>query len=136
MAVSNDMLTQETKSERGSRRSVAFLVESMFVLALLMVFTALFIQLFAGAQLEGRAAHYLSKAVVVATNCAEQFSADPSSTPATSTQGDLEVRCDVETVDHEGGTLHNATITVEHNGEVIYTLHTARYVHTPGGDES
>lgn len=136
MAVSNDMLTQETKSERSSRRSVAFLVESMFVLALLMVFTALFIQIFSSAQLEGRGAHYLSKAVVAATNRAEQFSADPSSAPAVSTEGDLEVRCDVDTIEHEGGDLYNATITVEHNGEIIYTLHTARYVHTPGGDES
>lgn len=136
MAVSDDMLAQGVQSTRTGRRNVAFLIESMIVLALLMASMAVFVQIFSSAQLEGRGANRLSKAVVAATNCAETFSADPTSVPATAQDGDLTVLCDVDVEEHENGDLYNATITVKIQDEVLYTLHTARYLQASGGDEA
>ncbi|MBO7675525.1 MAG: hypothetical protein J6S63_11025 [Atopobiaceae bacterium] len=136
MAISSDMLAEEARMERSSRRNVAFLVESMFVLALLMASTAIFVQIFSSAQLEGRDANRLSHAVVAATNYAEEFSANPSATPASVTEEDLQITCDVDVITYKGGKLYDATINVAYSGEHVYTLHTARYVHTPGGDKS
>jgi len=136
MAVSDDMLTQGMQPARTGRRNVAFLIESMIVLALLMASMAVFVQIFSSAQLEGRSANRLSKAVVAATNCAETFSADPTAVPSSAQDGDLTVLCDVDVDEHEDGDLYNATITVKIEDEVLYTLHTARYLHASGGDEA
>jgi hypothetical protein len=74
--------------------------------------------------------------VQLATNCAERFSADPTSVPAEYEEGGLVVTCVVEpTPNGDAGTLYEASITVcdatSATEEEVYALHTSRYVQGP-----
>ena len=89
---------------------------------------AVFLQLFAGAELEALRSNNLSQAVLLATNCAEEFSAHPDEMPVTTDEGDFEITCDVTPVAHKAGTLYEATITVRKDNKEVYTLKTSRYV--------
>ena len=131
MAVSNEMgsgINRQSISQRG----MAFLVEALVILAFLMFSLAVFVRLFVGAQLEGVAATRKSEAVLLATNVAEEFSANPTGVVAQSETDGLDVVCDVEPQKREAGTLYRATIVVSHEGEEVYRLLTSRYV--SGGD--
>lgn len=136
MAVSNDMLAQYSKKILRGHRNVAFLIEAMIVLALFMACMSIFVQLLSSAQLQGRLASIRSDAVLAATNRAEEFCANPTDIDEVTQEGDLVVTCVVDPTSHKAGTLYSATITVSHNEQEIYTLHTARYVHNAGGDAS
>lgn len=136
MAISTDLKNVQTRNVSRSlrdqnRRGFAFLIEALIVLAFLMACLAVFVRLFSAAQLEGLAATRLSEAVVVATNRAEEFSANPTNTSGTKTENDLRVDCKVKKEPSDAGTLFKATITVhdERNGDVeLFSLETSRYV--------
>lgn len=137
MAVSNEMSSNKlTRGRSGSRHNTAFLVEALVVLAFLMVSLAVFVQLFSKAQLEGLSANRLSEAVLIATNRAEEFSANPTAVPEQTNEEDLVVRCDVTPTKRDAGTLYDATITVLDGNEEVYTLHTSRYVATASAASS
>lgn len=131
MALSSELGSSSQIAHRVSHRGIAFLVEALVVLAFLMLAMAVFVQLFAGAQLEALHANDLSEAVLAATNRAEEFSADPTGVLATSEEGDFVITCDVTPNTMAGGTLFEATIVVQKNGDDIYTLETSRYVSGP-----
>ena len=136
MALSRDDTTTSQRSIRraGTRRGTAFLVEALFVLVLLMASIAVFVRLFSGAQLAGMHANRTSQAVIAATNCAEEFCADPQGVAPKSTQGDFVITCDVTPTKRQAGTYYEAHIVVSAEGETIYELVSARYV--SGGDAS
>ena len=131
-----DQRTTTRSSRNTTRRGMAFLIEALVTLAFLMGCLAVFIQLFSSAQLEGIAANKLSRAVVAATNRAEEFSARPWDVSGTTTEGGLSVECSVVDDVREAGTLYNATITVYDNGNEIYRLNTSRYVSGDTGGEA
>lgn len=114
---------------RSNRRGTAFLLEALIVLAFLMGSFAVFVRLFASAQLEAVDARRLSEAVLAATNRAEEFSADPHDDSETLV-GEMRVTCDVTGEQRGSGVLWHATIRVtdERDDEEIYSLETARYV--------
>ena len=136
MAISTDLKSVEARTTRRflrnqNRRGFAFLIEALIVLAFLMGCLAVFVRLFSAAQLEGLAATRLSEAVVVATNRAEEFSANPTNTSGATTENDLRVECKVKKEPGKGGTLFKATIVVhdERNGDAeIFSLETSRYM--------
>jgi hypothetical protein len=117
------------------RRGMAFLIEALIVLGFLMFALAVFVQLFSRAQIEGLKSNQLSEAVLVATNCAEEFSAHPQGAEGTTTKGDFEVVCTVTPVKRAGGVLYEATIQVLSNSTQVFELRTSRYVSANrGGD--
>ena len=145
MAVSTDLKNVKAQSRRRSlrnqnRRGFAFLIEALIVLAFLMGCLAVFVRLFSAAQLEGLASTRLSEAVVVATNRAEEFSANPTNTGSAKTENGLRVECEVKKEPGKAGTLFKATITVhdERNGDAeLFSLETSRYMSgVEGGDAS
>lgn len=133
MALSNQLEHSESSRPVHTHGGMAFLVEALIILAFLMTALAIFAQLFSSAQLEGRSAERMSRAVMAATNTAEEFSAHPTSVDKNKTEGDLTVTCEIEDAKRDSGTLYNATITVFEGEEQLYTLHTARYVSTQDG---
>lgn len=135
MAISREFGTQTTSRNSGStHRGMAFLIEALVVLAFLMLSLAVFVKLFSSAQLEGFRANRQSQAIIMASNTAEVFSADPTKVESSMTTDGLTTTCDVEAVQHEAGTLYNATITVCDGELELYVLRTARYVsNTSGG---
>ena len=145
MAISTDLKgghkAQPQRTYRSSnRRGFAFLIEALVVLAFLMGCHAVFVKLFATAQLEGLAANRLSQAIVAATNRAEEFSANPENASDLTTEDGLRITCDVKTDPYDAGTLFKATITVldERDGNAeLFRLDTSRYVSgLKAGDES
>lgn len=137
MAISSEMSNQgTTRSLRSSHRNMAFLIEALVVLAFLMVSMAVFVRLFAGAQVEGLSSVRQSQAVLAATNGAEEFSANPADVTDFTTEDGLMVSFDVSDEAHGTGTLYDATITVRDGEDEIYVLHTARYVSAAIGGAS
>lgn len=134
MAISNEFGAQTTSRSNGStHRGMAFLIEALVVLALLMMSLAVFVKLFSSAQLEGVQSVQQSQAIMMATNAAEVFSANPTKVEHAVTADGLTTTCDVEAVPHDAGTLYNATITVSDGESELYVLRTARYVSNTGG---
>lgn len=138
MAVSNEMAAAGGKQRSGGHRGIAFLIEALVVLAFLMLSLAVFVKLFSGAQLEARSSNRVSEAVQLATNRAEEFSADPTHASGEKEEDGLRVICEVKPTKHTAGTLYEATITVHderYGQQGIYTLATSRYVsNNAGGD--
>jgi type II secretory pathway pseudopilin PulG len=136
MAISSEINSTQTTQRRPIEHGRSFLIESLIVLGFLMASLAVFAQIFSGAQIEAVRARQLSQAVQLATNCAERFSADPTSVPAKYEEGGLVVTCVVEpTPNGDAGTLYEASITVRDatgaTEEEVYALHTSRYVQGP-----
>ena len=106
----------------------AFTVEAIILLVFLVGALAVFTQLFARATTTSQQAAQLEQAVVLATDTAEQFSADPTSVAAKTTHDDLTVTCSVTQTQETGGTLYNANIVVSSSDSQVYSISTARYV--------
>lgn len=130
MAISSEMNAAASVTRRSSevRHSMAFFVEALVVLAFLMLALAVFAKLFSTAQVTGIAATRLSEAVTLATNRAEEFSADPTGVPTQTEVDGLVTDCVVTPQERAGGTLYDATITVRDGKREIYTIQTTRYV--------
>jgi len=134
VAISADLNSKEVVGRRAagsrvaSRRGMAFLLEALITLAFLMGCLAVFVRLFSSAQLEALKANKLSRAVVAATNRAEEFSANPFDTSSTTTKDGLTVECRVRADERPAGTLFEATIIVLENKSELYRLETSRYV--------
>lgn len=135
MAISSEMNTSGGSRARSGRHGMAFLFEALVVLAVLMLSLAVFVTLFSSAQIEGRQATQLSQAVLLATNRAEEFSADPTGVQERTTEDGLTVTCDVTETNRDDGILYDATITVSEGETELYVLSTARYVHGANGGQ-
>lgn len=128
MAISSEMTAQGASNRSQGHRGTAFLIEALVVLAFLMVALAVFVQLFTKAQIQGVKANQLSQAVLIATNYAEEFCADPTGVGAQVEKDGLVATCKVSEDKHTAGTLYDATIEVSDGTQTVYTLHTSRYV--------
>ncbi|WP_101721171.1 type IV pilus modification PilV family protein [Eggerthella timonensis] len=120
----------------------AFVVEALVLLVFLAFALATFMQLFGAAHARGVEERVLTQAVSLASNNAERFAAAPESGSMTETfdaegarangsEGGEDaylVSRDVASERSAAGTLYRATINVEHDGDVVYTIDTARYV--------
>lgn len=141
----------------GHANSVAFVVESLLLLAALIAAMAVFTQLFAGSLTQANQSKREVNAIMVAQNTAERFCADPlsagakqgadgtgvgvssdgetsSSTTNTVTQQDegFTVMCSVTTDTREAGTMYEAHITVSDESGVAYELDSSHYVSEVG----
>ena len=110
----------------SSWHGTAFVIEALILLAFFLASIAVFMQLFGAASAQGIESRELSRAVVLAANAAERFSADPEQAGGTTEDG-LSVSCTVEPERTDAGTLYRATIVVFSNGAELYRLETARY---------
>lgn len=139
------------RSEDASWHGTAFVVEALLLLAFLAFSLAVFMQLFGSAHARSVEERQLAQAVLLASNEAERFAADPltgfgaalydAEGNALST-GDKE-DADTFVVEREttseqmpDGTLYRADIVVSCDGEAVYKLETARYLSdgARGGD--
>lgn len=136
MALSSEFGSSSSISHRATHKGMAFLVEALVVLAILMVSLAVFVRLFTSAQLEAVHAKNLSQAVVIATNRAEEFAADPTQVESSTEEGEFTVLCDVKPNPSKDGTLYDATIEVRKDGETLYTLQTSRYLDDDAGSDA
>lgn len=119
---------QAGESGRATWPGTAFLVEALILLAFLVGALAVFMQLFGASAVRGAENGELAQAIVLASNSAEEFAADPQGAAAETTEDGFTVRCDVQPEKTAAGTLYHASITVESNGDEVYQLETSRYV--------
>lgn len=126
--------TNDSKRMRGT---TAFIVETLALLAVLVISIAVFTQLFSRATTTADQSARVCRAVSVAEDAAEEFSADPVAIAAgktvgsgVSSQGEdgFEVSCNVTEDKHDAGTLYRAHIEVSDDAGVAYELNSARYV--------
>ncbi len=122
--------TSERRSPRRTRRgSRAFIVEALVLFVFLVITLAIVSQLFFASANQAQKSLELERAITVAANVAERFSANPTSAEISEAgQDGLSVRCAITPQFTTSGTLYEATITVSNEYEDIYTLTTARYV--------
>lgn len=128
-----DMHATHTNGHRTPRRtrqgSRAFIVEALVLFVFLVIALAVVSQLFFASANQAQKSLELERAITVAANAAERFSANPASTEISEAgQDGLSVRCAITPQFTAAGTLYKATIIVSNEYEDIYTLTTARYV--------
>jgi Tfp pilus assembly protein PilV len=126
MATAKTQHPSVTRSIKQS--SVAFFVESLLMLVFLVASLAIVTQIFAASANRASQSQHLERAVIVAANTAEQFSANPTGVAKQSTSGELATTCAVTSTHSSAGTIYNATITVSDETGEIYTVKTSRYV--------
>ncbi|MEG0071181.1 MAG: hypothetical protein RR671_03510 [Raoultibacter sp.] len=134
-------------SKKEARRSMAFLLEALMLLLFLTISLTVFMQLFATSHIRSSEANELSYALVLATNDAESFAADPLARTQTTffetldhrlvavdapTDSTYEIARNVRTEAREGGALYRAEIQVIRHETVLYRLNTARYISREG----
>lgn len=106
----------------------AFIVEALVLLAFFLGSIAVLMQLFGSSSVMGVESRELTRAVVLASNSAERFAADPATAGnLTETEDGYAIACTVEPEDTSAGTLYRATIVVSKAGDEVYRLETARY---------
>lgn len=151
MSVDLSRLRRDNAHERRPWHGSAFIVEALVLLVFLVASLAVLMQIIGGAHERGEAADRLSSAIVLASNDAEAFAADPASgnleaayvlvdgelTKADGLSDDPDASAfgltrTVEAQQQPGGTLYTARIVVSSGGEVAYELETARYVSNEG----
>lgn len=142
-----DTLLAARRGEDAGWHGTAFVVEALLLLAFLAFSLAVFMQLFGSAHARSMEERQLTQAVLLASNEAERFAADPRSGfgaalydaegNALSTDGGEDAGAFVverETTFEQmpDGTLYRADIVVSCEGETIYELETARYLSDGG----
>ena len=116
------------KTQRES--SLAFIVEALVLLLFLIGSLAIITQLFSLSANKATQSKHLEQGVIVASNVAERFSANPKGVEEMTNERGLAVSCSVTEENLAYGTRYDALITVfDDNGEV-YRLTTSRYVPT------
>ena len=108
----------------GVRHSTAFIVEAMVLLVFLVLALAMTTKMTIGARSDAALASDLSRAVALAQNTAEEFSADPAGFAASPTiiregEGGLRAQCTVEAEQRTAGTMYTAHIVVTGGDSVL-----------------
>lgn len=110
------------------RSSLAFIVESLVLLVFLIASLAVIMQVLAASANKATESRQLEQAVILASNAAEKFSADPTGIEETTMAGELALTCTVDETSLAQGTRYTASIVVFNKSGEIYRLSTARYV--------
>ena len=119
---------REIREQGSPWTGTAFLVEALLLLLLLLATLAVFVSLLSRAITQSDEQAALDRAMVVATNTAESFSASPATYVCEPIQDGMDVTCSVTATYLEAGALYEALITVSEGGEAVYELSCARYV--------
>ena len=120
MGIDLSRLRRGNDHDRRPWHGAAFIVEALVLLVFLIASLAVIMQVIAGAHERSIEADRLSNAIILASNDAEAFAADPTSG---NTGGEYVL------VD---GQLYTAHIYVSCGGEATYQIDTARYVSNEG----
>lgn len=123
---------QESREERPARRNTALIVESLVLLVFLIASLAIITRLLVVSLDNAEKSKSLEHAVILATNAAERFTAQPASASDVERDGELTVRCEVTPERLGAGTLYSATITVADEDGEIYRISTSSYVSEVG----
>lgn len=119
-----------------SRSNIAFIIEMLVLLVFVAGCLAVLIQMFSFAHHQGQENAKTVKAIHLASNAAECFSADPTAAPEREVFDDMVVFTTVKSESRSAGTLYIATIEVysaddrdaQAGSRPFYGLETARYV--------
>lgn len=114
--------------ERTSKAGRAFIIESLVLFIFLVATLIVVAQLFFASVSMSVEGQNLERATVIASNVAERFSADPTSTDLDATEDGLDVTCTVTPEGAGNGMLYKARISVFDDGNCIYSIQTSRYV--------
>lgn len=143
--MATEIALPKQKNETRDRRTwhgMAFIMEALILLVFLMISIAVLMQVFAAARTHGQDADALSHSVILASNEAERFSANPTTEGITyymlsdgvlaKTDNEKESVYQVTTTTEANprgtGMLYLAHISIEHAGVIVYEVDTARYV--------
>ena len=151
MGIDLSRLRRGNDHDRRPWHGAAFIVEALVLLVFLIASLAVIMQVIAGAHERSIEADRLSNAIILASNDAEAFAADPTSGNTggeyvlvdgqlVQPEGPIDVLDKsvydltriVEDQSQPGGTLYTAHIYVSCGGEATYQIDTARYVSNEG----
>lgn len=147
MALDLSRLRRSSVHDRRPWHGAAFIMESLVLLVFLMASLAVLMQVMGNAHERGIEADKLSNAIILASNDAETFAADPTTGDRTAqfslVDGELveltgaegtasaeryEVERTVQQHAEKAGTLYEARIEVSSGGNAVYEVNTSRYV--------
>ncbi|WP_270295274.1 hypothetical protein [Eggerthella sinensis] len=148
MALDLSRLRRSSVHDRRPWHGAAFIVESLVLLVFLMASLAVLMQVMGNAHERGIEADKLSNAIILASNDAEAFSADPTAgdrsvlfslvdgelieltgaTDDAASTDRYQVERTVQQHAEKAGTLYEAHIEVSSGGNAVYEVNTSRYV--------
>ena len=127
--------------ERPRWASTAFLIEALVLMAALAACLAVFAQLLGSSAAAAQDGQRLQRAITVAQNAAEEFSADPAAVSQGKPVGEgialngadgYAVACDVVEQPEKAGPLYTAHVSVSDERGEAFSLDTSRYVRAVG----
>ncbi|MCL2826028.1 MAG: hypothetical protein FWD72_01335 [Eggerthellaceae bacterium] len=142
MAITLNLPTSSPdETSRHPWHGMAFILESLVLIVFIILSTVVLMQFFNASRIHGEKANALSYAVILASNEAERFAADPVSSStlyyglsdgalvpvAPQTEGSFMVVREVQSESLTGGVMYRAQISVEQQGETLYTISTEHY---------
>jgi|GEM_PF-621982 len=138
--------SQKATATKNSWHGMAFIMEAIVLIVILAISTALLVSFLNEARIYSEKGHSTSFAVILATNEAERFYADPPSEAteyfalvdgalkATNAEDKncFKVKRTVKSEPQKAGTLYLGEISVEQTGDIVYTLKVSRYLSEGG----
>lgn len=125
-------LLHVSRHRNAAPQRKSFLVEALILLTVLMTSIAIFMSLFSSAHRMGNESVELDRAILMATDTAERFAANPKAEGLAREEDGLAVSCDIMPEEMGAGTLYRAIIVVHKGDKVLYRLTTARYLSREG----
>ena len=151
MDIDLSRLRHSSAHDRRPWHGSAFIVEALVLLVFLIASLAVLMQVIGGAHERGEDADRLSNAIILASNDAEAFSADPTvgdlittyalvddelvveaGNDATASADRYDVTRTVQAQAQQAGILYEAHIEVTSDDAIVYQVDTARYVSNEG----
>lgn len=126
---------------RAVRTHSTYIIEAMVMLACVVTIAALAMAVFSYAARTTAHADRQQQAIVLATNAAERFAADPEAAYADGAAlqqgvGDYQAECVTSASPTAAGCMYTAEITVSYGEEQLWVLETSRYVSSREGGRS
>lgn len=122
-------------SAKGSDQTT-FVIEALLLMLCLMMIIAVSTMVIVHSVKMTQYYSHKTEAITLAANTAERFAADPETVAREYKVDDLVATCDTHSFSNATGTVYDATISVEWNGDKLYILNTTKYVEgQKGGDE-
>ena len=128
MAVQQTYQRDERAVKRTRKGGRAFIIEAIALFSFLVITLVVTSLLFLASANRAQESLELERAVILASNTAERFSANLFAGDLETSQDGLTASCEITPQTMPGGTLYKATITVTGDSGTIYSIETARYV--------
>lgn len=138
-AIEDVRMDDSKRFSSGISPTITSLIEALLIFVCIILVVVVSISLFAYAKNVSSVSIKQERAIALATDTAERFSADPLSIAGEYVEDDMLVECSVSLSLDNAGSMYIANINVSDLGSakkpILYSIKTARYISLDGNDK-